>query len=169
MNKRVHEIAKERGIPAKDVLARLKAAGVEVKAASSSVDAEVAARVLGNGSPSAPAPERNPGTSESAAKPTPSTPPAKPASAGTATKAEAAAPGATASAQGSGGPTAATRAVTERDAGADQAPAAARTGDAAPSGGDNPSARPQAPNDSAHKRPTRDSLQGERSPGAAGG
>ena len=27
MNKRVHEIAKERGLPAKDVLARLKAAG----------------------------------------------------------------------------------------------------------------------------------------------
>ena len=38
MNKRVHEIAKERGLPAKDVLARLKAAGIEVKAASSIVD-----------------------------------------------------------------------------------------------------------------------------------
>ncbi len=48
-NKRVHEIAKERGLPAKDVLARLKAAGVDVKAASSSVDEEVASRVLANG------------------------------------------------------------------------------------------------------------------------
>ena len=38
MNKRVHEIAKERGIPTKEVLAKLKAAGVEVTAASSSVD-----------------------------------------------------------------------------------------------------------------------------------
>ena len=49
MNKRVHEIAKERGLPAKDVLARLKAAGVDVKASSSSVDEEVAKRVLANG------------------------------------------------------------------------------------------------------------------------
>src|SRR5450755_1797516 len=49
MNKRVHEIAKERGLPPKDVLARLKAAGVDVKAASSSVDEQVAARVLANG------------------------------------------------------------------------------------------------------------------------
>ena len=55
MNKRVHEIAKERGLPAKEVLARLKAAGIEVKAASSSVDEEVAARVLANGGATAPA------------------------------------------------------------------------------------------------------------------
>ena len=49
MNKRVHEIAKERGLPAKDVLAQLKAAGVNVKSASSSVDEAAALRVLGNG------------------------------------------------------------------------------------------------------------------------
>src|SRR5581483_7632263 len=49
MNKRVHEIAKERGLPTKDVLARLKAAGVDVKASSSSVDEDVASRVLANG------------------------------------------------------------------------------------------------------------------------
>ena len=55
MNKRVHEIAKERGLPARDVLARLKAAGIEVKASSSSVDEEVAARVLANGDATAPA------------------------------------------------------------------------------------------------------------------
>src|SRR6185312_10392489 len=48
-NKRVHEIAKERGLPTKDVLARLKAAGVDVKASSSSVDEDVASRVLANG------------------------------------------------------------------------------------------------------------------------
>src|ERR1700749_1464235 len=48
-NKRVHEIAKERGLAAKDVLARLKAAGVEVKASSSSVDEALASRVLANG------------------------------------------------------------------------------------------------------------------------
>ncbi|MGB0091710.1 MAG: translation initiation factor IF-2 N-terminal domain-containing protein, partial [Solirubrobacteraceae bacterium] len=49
MNKRVHEIAKERGLPAKDVLARLRAAGLNVKAASSSVDEDAALRALGNG------------------------------------------------------------------------------------------------------------------------
>ncbi len=49
MNKRVHEIAKERGLPAKEVLQKLKAAGIEVKAASSSVDEAVALRALGNG------------------------------------------------------------------------------------------------------------------------
>ena len=49
MNKRVHEIAKERGLPAKEVLEKLKAAGIEVKAASSSVDETVALRALGNG------------------------------------------------------------------------------------------------------------------------
>src|SRR5580704_13831058 len=48
-NKRVHEIAKERGLAAKDVLARLKAAGIDVKASSSSVDEDVASRVLANG------------------------------------------------------------------------------------------------------------------------
>jgi len=36
--KRVHEIAKERGIPSKEVIAVLQAAGLDVKAAASSVD-----------------------------------------------------------------------------------------------------------------------------------
>ena len=63
MNKRVHQIAKERGIPARDVLARLKAAGIDVTAASSSVDEELASRVLANGhgaadQQAAPAPEK---------------------------------------------------------------------------------------------------------------
>jgi translation initiation factor IF-2 len=49
MNKRVHEIAKERGLPAKEVLDKLKAAGIDVKAASSSVDEQAALRALGNG------------------------------------------------------------------------------------------------------------------------
>nr|MDQ2897489.1 translation initiation factor IF-2 N-terminal domain-containing protein [Actinomycetota bacterium] len=46
MNKRVHEIAKQQGVPAKDVLARLQAAGVDVTASSSSVDEALARRVL---------------------------------------------------------------------------------------------------------------------------
>jgi len=36
--KRVHEIAKEKGIPSKEVIARLQSAGFDVKAAASSVD-----------------------------------------------------------------------------------------------------------------------------------
>ena len=44
--KRVHEIAKQQGMSSKDVLAALKAAGVEAKAAASSVEEEVALEAL---------------------------------------------------------------------------------------------------------------------------
>jgi translation initiation factor IF-2 len=47
--KRVHEIAKERDLESKEVLARLKEAGLEVTTASSSVDEAEAAKALGNG------------------------------------------------------------------------------------------------------------------------
>ena len=53
MSKRVHEIAKERGLPAKEVLEKLRAAGINVKAVSSSVDEAAAAKALGNGAPPA--------------------------------------------------------------------------------------------------------------------
>jgi translation initiation factor IF-2 len=102
MNKRVHQIAKERGLSSKDVLDRLRAAGVEVKAASSNVDEEVASKVLADGA----------GAAGSAAPAPAAPPPPQPAA---------------------------------------QAGAAAQ-------------ARPAE-----HKRPTRDSLQGERAPGTAGG
>jgi len=49
MSKRVHEIAKERGLPPKEVLQRLQEAGLKVKAVSSSVDEADARRVLGDG------------------------------------------------------------------------------------------------------------------------
>jgi translation initiation factor IF-2 len=118
MNKRVHEIAKERGLSSKDVLARLQAAGVDVKAASSNVDADVASKVLSDGT----------GASPAAAAAAPSVPqpnaasPARPAPA---------TPAAEATPQ-----------------------ASAQSGPAKPA---------------EHKRPTRDSLQGERAPGSAGG
>jgi translation initiation factor IF-2 len=70
MNKRVHEIAKERGLQPKEVLARLRAAGIDVKASSSSVDVDIASRILGNGNqnrPSAP-PKAEPPTAAEAAK-----------------------------------------------------------------------------------------------------
>jgi translation initiation factor IF-2 len=115
MNKRVHEIAKERGLAPKDVLAKLKAAGMNVKAVSSSVDEAAAQRVLGNGGAPAPAPQ----------------------------PAEAPAP----------------QVGTQ---------AAARPGSDAGSA-TRPAADPDPRGRAEHKRPTRDSLQGERAPGTAGG
>jgi translation initiation factor IF-2 len=47
--KRVHEIAKERGISSKEVIAVLQAAGLDVKAAASSVDEDDIAMAFSNG------------------------------------------------------------------------------------------------------------------------
>ncbi len=55
MKKRVHEIAKERGLTSKEVIAALQKAGVEVKAAASSVEEDVALSALGDGAASTPA------------------------------------------------------------------------------------------------------------------
>jgi translation initiation factor IF-2 len=51
--KRIHEIAKEQGIPSKDLLDKLQAAGLDVKAAASSVEEADALRAIGAGAPSA--------------------------------------------------------------------------------------------------------------------
>src|SRR6476620_3013244 len=48
--KRVHEIAKERGISSKEVIAVLQKAGLDVKAAASSVDENDIAMAFSNGS-----------------------------------------------------------------------------------------------------------------------
>jgi translation initiation factor IF-2 len=116
MKQRVHEIAKERGLSSKDVIQRLRDAGVEVKAASSSVDSDVARRVLSGGDGASPpvaaeAPEQRAAAPQQPAAATPAGDPAAPQA---------------------------------------SAPAASRRS-------------------AEHKRPTRDSLQGERAPGAAGG
>jgi translation initiation factor IF-2 len=64
--KRVHEIAKERGMSSKALLAKLQEAGLDVKAAASAVDEQAVLRVLndggGNGAPqaSAPSPQQAP-------------------------------------------------------------------------------------------------------------
>ena len=47
--KRVHEIAKEQGISTKELIAKLTSAGIEVKAAASSVDEDAALKALGGG------------------------------------------------------------------------------------------------------------------------
>src|SRR4051794_4672272 len=58
--KRVHEIAKERGMSSKALLAKLQEAGLDVKAAASAVDEQAVLRVLndggGNGTPQASTP-----------------------------------------------------------------------------------------------------------------
>jgi translation initiation factor IF-2 len=167
MNKRVHEIAKERGLPAKEVLTRLKAAGLDVKAASSSVDETAAQRVLGNGeAPVAKAPV--------AKAPVAKAPVAKaPVAKAPVAKAPVAkAPVAKAS------PDRAAPAIQTRTAAATKAPEgvpdpAPRAGEVngAPLDGDGDGdgdAR-SANSEAAHKRPTRDSLQGERTPGTPGG
>src|ERR1700678_1103174 len=76
MNKRVHEIAKDQGLPAKELLAKLKAAGIEVKAASSSIDEATALRVLANGG--GPAAPKADGNAKAAAPAAPAPAPAKP-------------------------------------------------------------------------------------------
>src|SRR4051794_39817569 len=67
--KRVFEIAKEQGLSSREVVARLKEAGLDVSAAASTVDEAEALKVLANGS--GPAVEEKPprSTRRRAAKP----------------------------------------------------------------------------------------------------
>jgi translation initiation factor IF-2 len=53
--KRVHEIAKEHGLSSKELLEKLKAAGVDAKAAASSVDEAAALKALADAAPPTPA------------------------------------------------------------------------------------------------------------------
>jgi translation initiation factor IF-2 len=127
--KRVHEIAKEQGLTSKEVLAKLKAAGIEAKAAASSVEEADALAALGNGA--APAA----GTAKAKA-------PARAAEAKTA------------------------EAKDDRPAAPDGAAPAANDGEPPADDAGEPAApRPSAPK----QRPTRDSLSGERAPGAGAG
>jgi translation initiation factor IF-2 len=180
--KRVHEIAKEHGLSSKDLLEKLKAAGIEAKAAASSVDEAAALNALGAGSPAranggatghiaaaspAPSPVAAPAQPKQpapAAGPVAPRPSAASSAAPTATATQSApAPGA--SAQASAPPVAATSAVTPQ-----AVPAAA----AAP--GTAPATPPPAGSAAAaaaaaaaeRVRPTRDSRTGERTPGDIG-
>jgi translation initiation factor IF-2 len=85
--KRVHEIAKAQGVASKELLAALRAAGIEAKAAASSVEEEQALRALsaakvdGGGAATATKPkpkaEQAPAKPKAAEKPTPAKPVAK--------------------------------------------------------------------------------------------
>ena len=169
MNKRVHEIAKERGLPTKDVLARLQAAGVDVKASSSSVDEQVAIRVFDNGgNGQSSAPPARPGANGSSQRKAGATK-ANAKAARAKADVEAPAPAARADAPtpepGADAPTPAPGAdAPTPEPGADApAPAPSATSAAATTEADPAGA------DAARSRPTRDSLQGERAPGNAGG
>jgi translation initiation factor IF-2 len=133
--KRVHEIAKERGMSSKDVIATLQKAGLDVKAAASSVDEHDVARAF-NGGGAAPPPakpkqqQRAPQTTGGqgfAAIPQGGAPPRpRPTN------------------QPTSQPQPQQRAQQQRDGGGQQGPAAG--GDAgAAAGGDGAAARPQRP------------------------
>jgi translation initiation factor IF-2 len=181
MSKRVHEIAKERGLPAKEVLEKLRAAGINVKAVSSSVDEAAAAEALGNGAPPAAgnaapadAPRKSGDGKAPAAKPRDGKggPAGKGADGARAPRAEAQAPARQTQSQAAPQPEA--KAARPSDAkpnapadGAGAGAPADGAGAGAPTDGAADGQRGGA--DAPHKRPTRDSLQGERAPGTAGG
>jgi len=148
--KRVHEIAKEQGMSPKVALARMQAAGMKVGAASSSVDVDAALRALsGNGGAQA---------TEAA----PAAPPAQTPRDGS--KRTTAAPAAASTADATAG--AAAPAPSARPAGGQPDPAAGGQADPAAASAGDPAAKAEG---DGYKRPTRDSLQGERAPGTAGG
>jgi translation initiation factor IF-2 len=149
--KRVHEIAKEQGLSSKELLDKLKAAGVEAKAAASSIDEAAALKALGINGSSASSSTAAPVKSAPSAPPTTTTAPASSAAApgapaATASSAQTAAPAPTAAA---GAPAPAAPAEGTPAAGAEA------TGEAGQAAGD-------------RVRPTRDSRQGERTPGGVG-
>jgi translation initiation factor IF-2 len=151
--KRVHEIAKQHGLSSKELLEKLKAAGVEAKAASSSVEEAVALKALaGDG-----ASTNGAGASAESKPPAPSQPP--PAAAPTTSASAAIAPPAPPAVSGTLASNPPTAAPTASSATPTTAPAAA----APPASG----AQQLGPAGE-RVRPTRDSRTGERTPGDIG-
>ena len=68
MKKRIHEIAKQEGLTSKEVLAALKAAGIEAKVAASSVEEEDALRALAAATGDGAKAESKPATATSKAR-----------------------------------------------------------------------------------------------------
>jgi translation initiation factor IF-2 len=175
--KRVHEIAKDQGISSKELLAKLNAAGVAAKAASSSVEEADALRALGgNGASSA----SSAATTTATAPPKQATAPAtQAATAAPAAPAKPAAPGPDASPSPSAAPGTPKAPAVDGDSRSATSPngpaadgdsrpeAATQAPGAAPAASsDKPAAA--APGQERHARPTRDSRTGERAPGGAG-
>jgi translation initiation factor IF-2 len=164
--RRVHEIAKEHGLSSKELLERLHAAGVEAKAAASSVEEAVALKALADSAPSA-----NGGPARSAEPAPGGDGNAAAAAAADGAKAAAETPAPTAKAPTSPAPPAAPAAPARPDGSAAGGPPAAapvRPAPAPPA----PAAGATQPGSSAapadRVRPTRDSRTGERTPGEVG-
>jgi translation initiation factor IF-2 len=136
--KRVHEIAKEHGLSSKELLEKLKAAGVDAKAAASSVEETVALKVLDGGG--------SDGSSSSNGAPTGAA--ASQSAVGVAERAEAAQ---------------AAPPSTDGSTATPDAPAPESAQPAAPQ-----SPAPGAHAGGERVRPTRDSRTGERTPGDIG-
>jgi translation initiation factor IF-2 len=165
--KRVHEIAKEQGVTSKELLEKLAAAGVQAKAAASSVEESAALKALGVAAPAA---SNGSSNGAPAAAPVKAPAPVQPAAAA------AAAPKAPApqSAQPAvkAAPAAAPSQPPTQSAAPPSAqptrPAAAAAPAQPPAA--TPGAAPGAPTGPAgeRQRPTRDSRTGERTPGDTG-
>jgi translation initiation factor IF-2 len=174
--KRVHEIAKEQGLSSKELLEKLKAAGIEAKAAASSVEEDAALRALGAGGASVPAssnglPASPPSAPAAKAPDTPSPPSAAPPAAAPPAPAQA-----SVSPTGPAAPAAA-KAAPLASAPPASAPAATASASSAATGSAPTGSAPvaSAPAGSAaaaaaaeRVRPTRDSRTGERTPGDIG-
>ncbi len=164
--KRVHEIAKEQGLSSKELLVRLKAAGVEAKAAASSVDEKVALQALssnGTTGDGAPAAAQLKGSTATVAPPAVADTAKATAPAGSDTSSAPAAPPASASLTGQA--PAGTPAVTPSNGAA-----VVQAGPSGPSSTAESGSSPQAAAGAAGERvrPTRDSRTGERTPGGVG-
>jgi translation initiation factor IF-2 len=175
--KRVHEIAKEHGLSSKELLEKLHAAGVEAKAAASSVEETAALQALGAGGAASASSNGAPGggSPATAAPARASAAPAVPAARVGAQAGGDRAPAARASASqpSAGGATAQTTAApstgaTARTAASPGAPSAptARAATASPPAP--PPGASGAPTSAERVRPTRDSRTGERTPGEVG-
>jgi translation initiation factor IF-2 len=174
--KRVHEIAKEQGLSSKELLEKLHAAGVEAKAAASSVEETLALKALAGGS-SAPAAKNGTASAASAPAAPAASAPSKPAeSAPAAPNAKAATPPLAAAAPAPAAaappaPTAAAPAATAAPpatAPAAATPAATPTASTAAAAAPAPAAGAPAGPAGDRVRPTRDSRTGERTPGDIG-
>ncbi len=177
--KRVHEIAKEHGLSSKELLAKLKAAGVEAKAAASSIDEAAALKVLGSDGSGAPSsPNGAAGAPPQAAPPPPpakSAPTAttsaspKPAAAPSPSSSSPAAPAVRAQAQATGaGAPASPSAQAQASSAAAPAQAGAAAAAPPPAAAAAPAGAGSAPAGAERVRPTRDSRTGERTPGEVG-
>jgi translation initiation factor IF-2 len=160
--KRVHEIAKEHGLSSKELLEKLQAAGVDAKAAASSVDEAAALKALGapsaNGAPAAAAPAKQAASAPLASAPVPAAPRAPAPTQAPAAAATPSAPAPTKSAPAVPAPAAAAPTSQAQAPGAPPVAAAAATPGAPAADG--------AAGD--RVRPTRDSRTGERTPGDVG-